>query len=175
LPPVSKQDSQFITTFSVVIGILVTITILLLGLARAVAGRTQVVDVYKDPIYLASLQRNTAALSKEAVAGQDNSAMAIQAPAGAGPAVAMAVPKSGAELFESVCKTCHGTGLAGAPKAGDKSAWGPRIAEGKATLYQHALNGFSGKSGVMPAKGGRTDLPDDLIKQGVDYMVSLAQ
>ena len=65
--------------------------------------------------------------------------------------------------------------LAGAPKAGDKSAWGPRIAEGKATLYQHALNGYSGKTGVMPAKGGRTDLPDDLIKQGVDYMVSLAQ
>ena len=64
---------------------------------------------------------------------------------------------------------------AGAPKAGDKAAWGPRIAEGKATLYQHALNGYTGKTGIMPAKGGRTDLPDDLIKQGVDYMVSLAQ
>jgi cytochrome c5 len=172
---VSKQDSQFITTFSVVIGILVVITILLFAMARAVADRTQVVDVYKDPIYLASLQRNTAPLTTEAVAGQDNSAMAIKAPAGAGPAVAMAVPKDGHDLFESVCKTCHGTGLAGAPKAGDKSAWGPRIAEGKPTLYQHALNGYTGKTGIMPAKGGRTDLPDDLIKQGVDYMVSLAQ
>jgi len=172
---VSKQDSQFITVFSIVIGTLVTITILLFALARAVAGRTQVVDVYKDPIYLASMQRNTAPLTKEAVAGADNSAMAIKAPAGAGPAVAMAVPKDGHDLFDSVCKTCHGTGLAGAPKAGDKSAWGPRIAEGKATLYQHALNGFTGKTGIMPAKGGRTDLPDDLIKQGVDYMVSLAQ
>jgi len=172
---VSKQDSQFITTFSVVIGILVVITILLFALARTVAGRTQVVDVYKDPIYLASMQRNTAPLTKEAVAGQDNSAMAIKAPAGAGPAVAMAVPKDGHDLFDSVCKTCHGTGLAGAPKAGDKSAWGPRIAEGKPTLYQHALNGYTGKTGIMPAKGGRTDLPDDLIKQGVDYMVSLAQ
>jgi cytochrome c5 len=172
---VSKQDSQFITTFSVVIGILVVITILLFALARTVAGHTQVVDVYKDPIYLASMQRNTAPLTKEAVAGQDNSAMAIKAPAGAGPAVAMAVPKDGHDLFDSVCKTCHGTGLAGAPKAGDKSAWGPRIAEGKPTLYQHALNGYTGKTGIMPAKGGRTDLPDDLIKQGVDYMVSLAQ
>ena len=171
----SKQDSQFITTFSVVIGILVVITILLFALARVVAGRTQVVDVYKDPIYLASLQRNTAPLTKEAVAGQDNSAMAIKAPAGAGPAVALAVPKDGHDLYESLCKTCHGTGLAGAPKSGDKSVWGPRIAEGKPTLYQHALNGYSGKTGIMPAKGGRTDLPDDLIKQGVDYMVSLAQ
>lgn len=171
----SKQDSQFITVFSIVIGTLVTITILLFALARAVADRTQVVDVYKDPIYLASLQHNTAPLTQEAVAGQDNSAMAIKAPVTAGPAIAMAVPKNGTDLFETVCKTCHGTGLAGAPKAGDKSAWGPRIAEGKATLYQHALNGYSGKTGVMPAKGGRTDLPDDLIKQGVDYMVSLAQ
>jgi cytochrome c5 len=170
---VSKQDSQFITVFSVVIGILVTISILLFALARAVAGRTQVVDVYKDPMYLASLQGNIAPLSKEAVAGQDNSAMAIKAPAGA--AVAMAVPKNGNELFESVCKTCHGTGLAGAPKAGDKSAWAARIAAGKPTLYQHALNGYNGKTGIMPAKGGRADLPDDLIKQGVDYMVSLAQ
>lgn len=171
----SKQDSQFITMFSVVIGILVAITILLLALARAVAGRTQVVDVYKDPMYLASLQKNIQPMSREAVAGQDNSAMAIQAPAGAGPVVAGAVPKTGAELFQAVCTTCHGTGLAGAPKAGDKTAWGPRIAEGKATLYQHAINGYTGKTGIMPAKGGRTDLPDDLIKQGVDYMVSLAQ
>jgi cytochrome c5 len=172
---VSKQDSQFITMFSVVIGILVTITVLLLALARVVAGRTQVVDVYKDPMYLASLQKNIQPMTREAVAGQDNSAMAIKAPAGAGPAAAAALPKNGAELFQAVCTTCHGTGLAGAPKAGDKAAWGPRIAEGKATLYQHALNGYNGKTGIMPAKGGRTDLPDDLIKQGVDYMVSLAQ
>ena len=175
LSPVSKQDSQFITVFSVVIGILVTITILLFALARAVAGRTQGVDVYKDPIYLASLQRNTQPLTKEAVSGQDNSAMAIKAPASAAVAVAIALPKNGNDLFESVCKTCHGTGLAGAPKAGDKAAWGPRIATGKPTLYQHAISGYSGKTGMMPAKGGRTDLPDDLVKQGVDYMVSLAQ
>jgi cytochrome c5 len=172
---VSKQDSQFITVFSLVIGTLVTISILLFALARAVAGRTQVVDVYKDPIYLASLQRNIAPLTKEAVAGQDNSAMAIKAPTGAAGAVALAAPKNGSDLFESVCKTCHGTGLAGAPKTGDKAAWASRLAEGKPTLYQHALNGYNGKTGIMPAKGGRADLSDELIKQGVDYMISLAQ
>jgi cytochrome c5 len=171
----AKKDSQFITTFSIVIGTLVAISILLLALARSVASTTQVVDVFKDPIYLATLQKNTAPLTQEAVAGQDNSAMTIAAPAGAGPVVVAAVPKNGSELFESVCKACHGAGVGGAPKAGDKTAWAARIAEGKATLYQHALNGYNGKAGVMPAKGGRTDLPDDLIKQGVDYMVSLAQ
>jgi cytochrome c5 len=172
---VSTHDSHFINIFSLVIGILVAIALLLLALARSVAARTQEVDVYSDSSYVASVEARVAPFAHEAVAGQDNSALAIQAPAGAGPAAVQAVPKNGMELFQAVCSACHGAGLAGAPKAGDKSAWGPRIAEGKATLYQHALGGFNGKTGVMPAKGGRTDLPDDLIKQGVDYMVSLAQ
>jgi cytochrome c5 len=172
---VSNQDSKFITNFSLVIGILVVIALLLLTLARSVAARTEVVEVFDDPIYVDTVKANTSAFAKEAVAGQDNSALAIKAPAGAGPAVAMAIPKNGEDLFKGVCSSCHGAGIAGAPKAGDKSAWAARIAEGKPTLYQHALNGFQGKAGVMPAKGGRTDLPDDLVKQGVDYMVSLAQ
>ena len=171
----SNQDSKFINHFSLVLGILVAIAILLLALARSVAGETQGVEIYDDPAYVATVKNSTAPFAREAIAGQDNSAMQIKAPAGAGPAVALAVPKNGKELFESVCTSCHATGLAGAPKAGDKAAWAARIAEGKPALYQHALNGYNGKTGVMPAKGGRTDLPDDLIKQGVDYLVSLAQ
>ncbi len=171
----SKNDSQFVNVFSLVIGTLVAIAILLLILAREVAARTQGQAVYSDPGYVASVLQRVQPVGQEAVAGQDNSAMAIQAPAGAGPAVTQAVPKDGKALFQAVCSVCHGAGIAGAPKAGDKAAWAPRIAEGKATLYQHALNGYNGKTGAMPAKGGRTDLPDDLIKQGVDYMVSLAQ
>jgi cytochrome c5 len=169
------QDSKFITNFSLVLGVLVGIALILLALARAVGASTEAVEVFEDPIYIDQVKSTTAPFAREAVAGQDNSALAIKAPAGAGPSVALAVPKTGKELFENVCTSCHGAGIAGAPKAGDKSAWGPRIAEGKPALYQHALNGFQGKSGVMPPKGGRTDLPDDLIKQGVDYMVSLAQ
>jgi cytochrome c5 len=171
----ANQDSKFITNFSLVLGVLVAIALILLALARAVGESTEAVEVFDDPTYVADVKSTTEQFEHEAIAGQDNSALAIKAPAGAGPAIALSVPKSGKELFESVCTSCHGAGIAGAPKAGDKSAWGPRIAQGKATLYQHALNGFQGKAGVMPPKGGRSDLPDDLIKQGVDYMVSLAQ
>ena len=171
----STQDSKFVTNFSLIIGLLVAVALILLALARSVAARTEVVEVFQDPNYLETVKAATQPFAREAIAGQDNSALAIKAPAGAGPAIALAVPKNGEELFKAVCSSCHGAGIAGAPKAGDKGAWGPRIAEGKSTLYQHAINGFNGKSGVMPAKGGRTDLPDDLIKQGVDYMVSLAQ
>jgi cytochrome c5 len=56
----------------------------------------------------------------------------------------------------------------GAPKIGDKAAWGPRIAQGKDTLYKDAIQG----KGSMPPKGGTT-WPDATIKMTVDYMVSL--
>jgi len=171
---VNKNDSQFVNVFSLVIGVLMTVALALLFLARTVAARTEGQHAYSDPAYVASVLERVQPVGQEAVAGQDNSAMAIKAPAGAA-ATTLIVPKDGKALFEAVCSVCHGAGIAGAPKAGDKAAWGARIAEGKATLYQHALQGYTGKTGVMPAKGGRTDLPDDLIKQGVDYMVSLAQ
>ncbi len=168
-----KQDSQFITVFSLVIGLLVAAAVVLFALSRAVAAHTEDQEVYTDPLYAATVEQRTAPFAREAIAGQDNSALAIQAPAGAGPTVALAVPKNGMQLFQQVCSTCHGPGLVGAPKAGDKAAWASAIAEGKATLYQHALHGYTGKTGTMPAKGGRTDLPDALIEQGVNYMLSL--
>jgi cytochrome c5 len=173
---VSKQDTHFFNVFSLVIGLLVAVTIMLFALARVVASHTQEKQVLTEPDYSKNVAMRIGAPSQEAVAGADNSAMAIkaEAPAGAGSA-APAMPKSGTELFEQTCSVCHGQGIAGAPKAGDKAAWAPRMAEGKATLYEHALKGFQGKTGVMPPKGGRTDVPDDLVKQAVDHMVQMAQ
>jgi cytochrome c5 len=66
----------------------------------------------------------------------------------------------------------HAAGVAGAPKPGDKADWGPRIAKGKDLLYKHALEGFTGEKGMMPARGGSTTLSDDDVKSAVDYMVS---
>jgi cytochrome c5 len=62
----------------------------------------------------------------------------------------------------------------GAPAAGNAAAWAPRAAKGKATLYEHALKGFKSTSPAgMPAKGGRTDLSDELIKQAVDHLLAM--
>jgi cytochrome c5 len=176
---VSKQDTHFINVFSMVIGLLVTITVVLFALARVVASHTQEANVLTEPGYTKSVAARIGEPTREAVAGQDNSALAIKAEsagaAGSAGSAAAAMPKNGTELFEQTCSVCHGQGIAGAPKAGDKAAWAPRIAEGKALLYQHALQGFQGKTGVMPPKGGRTDMPDDLVKQAVDHMVQMAQ
>lgn len=78
---------------------------------------------------------------------------------------------AGKKTFDTACFACHGTGVAGAPKLGDKGAWKARIAQGEAKLNEHAIVGFQGKSGFMPAKGGRADLSDAAIKDAVAYMV----
>ena len=78
---------------------------------------------------------------------------------------------SGKSTFDSVCSACHGTGVAGAPKFGDKAAWAPRIKTGKDSLYNSALHG----KGAMPPKGGNPALSDADVKAAVDYMVSAAK
>jgi len=92
--------------------------------------------------------------------------MASAEPA-AGASAASAKPKTGEQIVQQVCSACHGTGAAGSPKIGDKTAWGPRIAQGKDTLYVSALNGKN----AMPARGG-TNLSDAEIKSAVDYLVA---
>lgn len=173
----SKQDTHFFNVFSMVIALLVAIAIGIFALARIVASRTQDLQVLTEADYSKNVAARIAPPAQEAVAGQDNSALAIKAqgPAAAGSAAVAGMPKNGTQLFEETCNACHGQGIGGAPKAGDKAAWAPRIAKGKATLYEHALKGFTGSSGLMPPKGGRTDVPDDLVKQAVDHMVQMAQ
>ena len=77
-------------------------------------------------------------------------------------------PKSGEEVFTSTCQMCHGTGVGGAPKVGDKAAWGPRIAQGASTLHDHAIAGIR----AMPPKGTCAACSDDEVKAAVDYMVA---
>jgi len=126
--------------------------------------------------YMKSVEQRIQPFAHVAIAGQDNSALAIKASPAAAQADggAAAMPANGTELFTQACSACHGAGIAGAPKAGDAAAWAPRIAKGKNMLYQHALQGFQGTTGVMPPKGGRTDVPDDLVRQAVDHMIEMS-
>ena len=82
--------------------------------------------------------------------------------------------EAGKRVFDKTCGLCHGAGVGGAPRPGDQANWAPRIAQGMDTLYRHALEGFSGATSYMPARGG-TAVADGDVKAGVDYMVSLSR
>lgn len=169
---VSKKDTHFFTSFSLVIGILVAVAVALFALSRVVGRSSQVEQLKAESLLIAAVDERTRPFARVAVAGQDNSALQIaEETSGSAPAAGLPVPKSAEELYNATCSACHAQGLAGAPRIGDKAAWAPRIAQGKDTLYKHSIEGFQGKSGVMPPKGGRVDLADDLIRQGVDYMI----
>lgn len=79
--------------------------------------------------------------------------------------------RSGKQVYDASCHTCHATGAAGAPKFGDADAWGPRIGKGMDTLYTHAIQGFN----AMPAKGLCMDCSEDEVKAAVDYMTENSQ
>lgn len=163
-----SHDKHFFDTFMLVLGILIGIAIVLIFIARGVAAKTQVAYVANEAgVQKATTERLTP-VAKVAISGADNSALEPPKPA----ITVAAADLKGEQVFAQACNACHGAGIAGAPKYGDKAAWAPRIAQGMPMLYQHALQGFQGKTGFMPAKGGRADLSDKSITNGVDYMVA---
>jgi cytochrome c5 len=126
----------------------------------------------------AAASAGASAPAAEAASAPAAPAAAVAAPAASAPAPApaktAAATDAGKTLYNATCQACHGAGIAGAPKFGDKAAWAPRLKQGEAVLYQHAINGFQGKNGVMPPKGGSTASDDD-VKAAVNYMAAAAK
>lgn len=102
-----------------------------------------------------------------------------QAPAAPAPATAAPAPApqaaakpaaggNGKAVYDKVCSVCHAQAVAGAPKPGDKAAWGPRIQQGMDTLVQSVVKG----KGAMPPKAGNPALTDAEIRAAVDFLVS---
>ena len=89
-------------------------------------------------------------------------------PAAPAPAAQAAAGKAdGKKVYESTCITCHGTGVANAPKFGDRKAWAMHLMHGTEHVYENALKG----KGAMPPKGGNLTLSDAEVKAAVDYML----
>lgn len=172
----AADDRRFLDWFMRAVGVLAGFLagmVLFVSYEASSAAPAQSKD---DPGYQQQLAGRIAPLASVAVAGKDNGVRQPEAAAPAAPAPA-APPAvlTGEQVYTTTCSVCHGAGVAGAPKFADKAAWAPRLAQGPAVLHKHALEGFQGKSGVMPAKGGRIDLADQSIVNGVDYMVNAAR
>jgi cytochrome c5 len=138
------------------------------------------------------LSKDNPALSEEAIAKRlkpvgevvvDPSPPALADAAVTVPATTAAAPVPGAKpaaaakadagkdksVYEATCMVCHAAGVAGAPKAGDKAAWAPRMKSGMSTLYASSIKGKN----AMPPKGGNLALADADVNAAVDYMVGL--
>lgn len=123
-----------------------------------------------------SLALLSACGQKQAAAPSASASAAVVAEASA-PAAPVAAPAAAPEntvgkaIYSKTCSLCHAANVAGAPKPGDKADWGPRIAQGMDVLYKHAMEGFTGAKGQMPARGGSTTLTDEEVKATVNFMV----
>lgn len=169
--PVNKTDLAFLKHFSMLILFLVLVAIGLFALAMHIyAGnpsptntdQTKVVDTRLAPVggvYAGDTGRAAMLAAQEAAA----QAAASQ--------VAYGGTTDGSVIFGNLCQSCHGTGAGGAPKLTDKAHWGPRLAEGVDTLVKHAIEGYTGSSGMMPPRGGNPALTDEQVRATVEWMI----
>lgn len=82
--------------------------------------------------------------------------------------IAHGAERSGENIVNEVCATCHMTGGKGAPVIGDKDKWAKRSAQGLTVLSQHALEGIRN----MPAHGGNAGLSRFDLERAITYMVN---
>ena len=153
------KDDAFVGTFKAVMIFLIVFAFVIYAAAKMLTG-----GFYGDGDTAAEKANDEAIAERIAPVAKVREA-------GDKPAAAAGAKLSGKDVYSSACFACHGTGAAGAPKVGDKAVWSARIGQGNDKLYSNAINGFTGGSGVMPAKGGRADLSDDAVKAAVKYMV----
>ncbi len=163
-----SDDRTFFDTFMLILGILVLFTIAVYFLAGAIADNAQATYAAEEPLIQKEIAERIAPVAQVAVRGGP-------APE---PVVVAAVdpePRSAVEVYNLACTACHSAGIGGAPKVGDVAGWTARIAQGNDVLYDHAINGYQGEAGYMPARGGLASLSDEEVQAAVDYMVEQSQ
>lgn len=169
-----SRDQKFFDMYSLVIGVLAAILLAIFVLTMKWADLTQGVYTRDIAEYQAAVAERIRPVGQVYLPGEEAEAMAPTVETTAEPEP-VAAAMSGPQVYNSACIACHGAGIGGAPILGDAAQWADRIAQGSAVLTQHAIEGYTGSAGYMPAKGGRLDLSDDEVAGAVDYMVSESQ
>lgn len=170
--PVPQTDAVFLKHFAQLIAFLMLVCVLLIALGAYIySGHPSPENPAK-----AKLTEQRLAPVGGVYAG-DTGRAAIEAAAAAAKAaaasqVAYGGTTDGKTIYGNLCHACHESGAGGAPMLSNKSAWSARIAQGEATLLKHAIEGFTGTEGMMPAKGGNPALSDEQVKATVEWMIA---
>jgi cytochrome c5 len=168
---VRNHDLVFLKHFSQVIGFLVAVTIALILLGMYFnATKPEEPNPAKEAATLARIQPVGAVYAGSTGAAAQAAAAQAAAEAAKGQ-VAYGGTMDGGEIYAQLCTGCHTGGVGGAPTLA-RADWTPRIAQGVETLYTHAIDGYQGAKGVMPARGGNPALSDEQVKATVDWMLA---
>ena len=88
---------------------------------------------------------------------------------------AEAINQAGAKVYSTACVVCHNSGVGGAPILINNVAdWQKRASQGVDVVVGHAIDGYSGEKGMMPAKGGQMHLSDEEVRAAVMHMLTTA-
>ena len=170
--PVTDADRTFLKHFSQLLGLLVLVMFALIGVALYLYSKN---PPPSSPAHAEEVQQRIAPVGG-VYAGDTGKAALAEAQAAAAKAAASQVAYGGTTdcktIFGNLCQTCHTNAATGAPVITDKAEWAPRVAEGLDTLVKHATDGFTGKKGVMPARGGNPSLSDAQVKATVEWMLT---
>ncbi len=166
-----NRDQKFYDIYSLVIGGLAFIALLIYVGVSKLSDMTQGVYTSDTAEYRAAVKERIQPFGQVFLPGEEAAAARPQV-AVAQQAQPVATVMSGPQVYNDACNVCHGAGIGGAPVVGDAAQWAARIAQGKDTLYLHAIEGYTGQAGYMPAKGARMDLSDAEVRDAVDYMTS---
>ncbi|MFC4728977.1 c-type cytochrome [Coralloluteibacterium thermophilus] len=165
-----NPDLVFLKRFSVILGILMAVAVFLIVVAVSIHF-SQPREV--DPSVQARVEQRIRPVG-DVYAGATGAAAKAAAEEAARAAAASQVAFGGTlegdVIYNGACAACHGTGAGGAPTL-TRGEWGARLAQGSDTLHRHAIEGFTGSQGLMPAKGGMPSLTDEQVIAAVDWMV----
>ncbi|MGJ8663014.1 MAG: c-type cytochrome [Marinicella sp.] len=163
----SDQDSIFFRNFSILLGALVILTIVLALIG--ISMQDKLVANVQGQADRSSIQES---IKPVAEVNTDPNAVIEAAPS----AMAAAFDGSldGEMLYNNVCMACHTTGAGGAPKL-VAAEWDGRLDKGMDAVLANAINGYTGDQGMMPAKGGRVDLTDEQVQAAVEFMTTNIQ
>ena len=165
-----NYDLEFLKKFSLVLGLLVLVTF---GLILGALYLHKQLPYDVDPAVTKRTEQRIApvgAVYAGATGAASQAAANAAAAAAAASQVAYGGTLDGAVIFDSLCAGCHTSGAGGAPTM-DAAHWAARLPKGKDLLHKNAIEGFTGTSGVMPAKGGNPALTDEQVAATVDWML----
>lgn len=166
-----NYDLEFLKRFSMVIGFLAALTLVLILFAYHLNGSQQ---REPDPAVKQRVLDRIAPVGAvyAGATGAAAQAEALKAAAAAAASqVAYGGTTDGKTIYDNLCTGCHTSGAGGAPKL-DGAGMGARAAQGLELLVKHAIEGYTGTAGVMPAKGGNPALTDEQVKATVEWMVA---